>query len=84
MELEEEVCRAWRIREGMKRKGNEWWSEEIRRAVERKNECFLLWRRTRLEEYVRIKKMVRIVPKARKRVNEEWTLKRIRQNYGSE
>ena len=29
-----------KIREGKRRKGSEWWSEEIRRVIGRKEECF--------------------------------------------
>ena len=43
-----------RIREGMRRKGSECWNEEIRRVVERKKKCFLVWRRKRSEEYRRM------------------------------
>ena len=71
MEVGEEVCGTRKIREGKRRKG----SEEIRRVVGRKKECFLKWRRSRseedLDEYKRMKRMVR---EAKKRVNEEWTL----------
>ena len=38
-----------KIREEKRRKGSECWSEEIRRLVGRKKECFLIWRRTRSE-----------------------------------
>ena len=34
LEVEKEVCRTRRIREGMRRKGSEWGSEDIRRVVE--------------------------------------------------
>ena len=73
------MCGTRRIREEIRRKGSEWWSEEIRRIVERKTECFLVWRMTRREEdqeeYRRMKSMVkRMARDARKRVNEEWTL----------
>ena len=79
MEVEEEVCGLRKIREGKRRKGSEWWSEEIRKVVGRKKECFLKWRRTRweegLDEYKRMKMVVkRMVREAEKRVNEEWTL----------
>ena len=33
----EEVCGTRKTREGKRRKGSEWWSEEIRRVVERKS-----------------------------------------------
>ena len=33
------MCWTRRIREGMRIKGSEWWSGEIRRAVGRKKEC---------------------------------------------
>ena len=35
LEVEEDVCVGRSIREGRKRKGSKWWSEEIRRVVER-------------------------------------------------
>ena len=37
LEVGEEVCRTRRIREGMRTKGSECWSEEIRRVVETRN-----------------------------------------------
>ena len=49
LEVEGEVCGKRKILEGMKRKVNGWCSGEIRRIVERKDECFLLWRRARSE-----------------------------------
>ena len=78
METGEEVCGTRKIREGKRRKGSEWWSEEIRRVVGRKKECFLIWRRTRseedLDEYRKMKKVVKMmVREAKRRVNEEWT-----------
>ena len=95
MEMGEEVCGTTKIGEGKRRKGSEWWSEEIRRIVGRKKECFLIWRRTRseedLDEYKRMKMVVkRMVREAKKRVNEEWTLsitenfKEKRSNFGRE
>ena len=79
LEVGEEVCGTRKIREGKRRKGSEWWSEEIRRVVERKKEGFLIWSRTRseedLDEYRRMKRLVkRMIREAKKRVNEEWTL----------
>ena len=50
LEVGEEVCGTSRIREVRRRKGGEWWSEEIGRVVGRKKECFLIWRRTGSEE----------------------------------
>ena len=54
----QEMRRTRRMRERMRGKGSEWWSEEIRRVAERKKECFLVCRETRsdeeLEEYRRI------------------------------
>ena len=41
----EDVCGSKRIREG-KRGVSEWGNEEIKMVVERKEECFLVWRRT--------------------------------------
>ena len=38
LEVGEEVCEIREIREGKRRKGSEWWSEEIRREVGRKKE----------------------------------------------
>ena len=35
LEVIEEVCGTRKIREGKRRKGGEWWSEEIRRVVGR-------------------------------------------------
>ena len=68
MEVGEDVCGTRKIREGKRRKG----SEEIRRAVGRKRECFLIWRRSRseegLDEYKRMKRMLR---KTKKTVNDE-------------
>ena len=85
MEVGEEVCGTRKIREGKRRKGSEWWNEEIRRVVRREKECFLKWRRTRseidLDEYGRMKMVVkRMVREANKRVNEEWTLN-IAENF---
>ena len=61
----------------MRRKGIEWWSKEIGIVIERKKECFLVWRGKRsekdLEEYRKMKRMV-------KRVNLEWTLS-IAENF---
>ena len=34
-EVEEEMCGATRIREGMRRKGSGWWVEQIKRIFER-------------------------------------------------
>ena len=34
LEVREEVCETRKIRERKRRKGSEWWSEEIRRVVE--------------------------------------------------
>ena len=77
MEVGEDVCGTRKIREGKRRKG----SEEIRRAVGRKRECFLIWRRSRseegLDEYKRMKRMLR---KTKKTVNDEWTLS-IAENF---
>ena len=50
MEVGEEVCGLRKVRERKRRKGNEWWSEEIRRVARRKKECFLKWRRTKVAE----------------------------------
>ena len=50
LEVREEVCRTSKITEGMRRKGSEWWSEEIRRVVERKKECLLVCRRKSSDE----------------------------------
>ena len=63
----------------MRRKASRWWSEEIRRVLERKKACFVVWKRTRreedLEEHRRVKRVVkRMVRETRKKVNEEWTL----------
>ena len=79
LEVREDVCGTRKIRERKRRIGSEWWSEEIRRVVGRKKECFLIWRRTRneedLDEYRRMKIVVkRMVREAKKRVNEELTL----------
>ena len=76
MKEEEEVCGTRKIREGKRRKGSERWSEEIRRVVGRKNECFLISRKTRsegdLDEYRKMKSMVKsMVREAKKRVNDE-------------
>ena len=73
------MCGKRKIRERKRRKGSELWSEEIRRIVGRKRECFLIWRRTMseedLNEYRRMKRVVkRTVREAKKRLNEEWTL----------
>ena len=70
------MCGTRKIREGERRKESEWWSEEIRKVIGRKKECFLIWRRRRgeedLDEYRRVKRVVkRMVREARKRVNEE-------------
>ena len=35
LEVGKEVCGIRKIREGKRRKGGEWWSEEIRRVVGR-------------------------------------------------
>ena len=70
------MCETMRIREGVRRKGSEWWNEEIWRVVGRKKEYFLIWRRIRseedMEEYKRMKRMViRMVREAkRNRMNE--------------
>ena len=57
------MCGTRRSSKGRRRKGSEWWSEEIRRVVGRKKECFLIGRRAKseedLEEYVRMKKVVK-------------------------
>ena len=57
------MCGIRRIKEGMKRKGGELLSEEIRRVVGRKKEFFLKRRRTRseenLEEYRRMKRAIK-------------------------
>ena len=50
LEVREEVCGTRKIREGKRRKGSKWWSQEIRRVVGRKKERFLIWRRTRSEQ----------------------------------
>ena len=75
LEVVEEVCGTRKIREGKRREGSEWWREGIRRVVRRNKDCFLIWRLARSEEdlgeYRRMKMMVR---KAKKGVNEEWTL----------
>ena len=67
-----------KIREGKRRKGSEWWSEEIRRVVGRKKNCFLIWNtwsEEDLDEYRRMKRVVkRMGREVKKRVNEEWTL----------
>ena len=55
------------IREGMRRKGSEWWSEEIRRVVERNKECFLVWRRKRREENLEDYRRIKRVGKRRRR-----------------
>ena len=65
-----------KIREEKRRKGSEWWSEEIMGLVGRRKECLLIWRRTRSEkdvdEYRRMKRVFkRMVREAKKRVNEE-------------
>ena len=78
LETGEEVCGTRKIREAKRRKGNEWWTEEIKRVVGRKKDCFLIWRRTRseedLDEYRKMKKVVKMmVREAKRRVNEEWT-----------
>ena len=44
------MCGTRKIREGKRRKGNKWWSEEIKRVVRREKKCFLIRRRTRSEE----------------------------------
>ena len=41
LEVGEEVCGTRKIREGKRKKGSEWWSEEIRTVVGRKRECIL-------------------------------------------
>ena len=79
LEVGEEVWRARRIKEGIRRKGGEWRSEETRKIVERKNECFLVWRRMKrkeaLKEYKRMKGMVkRIVWEVKKGVKGEWAV----------
>ena len=84
LEVGEEGFGTKRIKQGMRRKGSAWRSEEIRRIV-RKKECFSIWRRSRseedLEEYRKMKRVVkRMVREARKRVNEEWTLS-IAENF---
>ena len=71
LEVGEEVCGTRKIREG-----SEWWSEEIRKVVKRKKDCFLIGRMTRseedLDEYKGMKRVVkRMVREAKKRVNEE-------------
>ena len=81
----EEVCGTKEIREGNRRNGSEWWSEELRRVVGRKKEYFLIWRRTKseedLNEYRRMKRVVkRMVREAKKRVNEKWILS-IAENF---
>ena len=45
LEVRERVCGTRRIREGMRKKGCEWWSEEIRKAVERKKNVYWYGRR---------------------------------------
>ena len=35
--MREDVCEIRRIRERMRGKEGEWWSQEVRRVVERKN-----------------------------------------------
>ena len=50
LEVGEEVCGTKKIRERKKRKGSECWSEEIRRVVGRKKDCFFIWRRTGREK----------------------------------
>ena len=42
LKVGEEVFGARKIREGKRLKGSEWWSEEIRRVVGRKEKCFLI------------------------------------------
>ena len=57
------MCGTRKIREGKRRKRSELLSEEIRRIVGRKKECFLIWRSTRseedLDEYKRMKRVVK-------------------------
>ena len=57
------MCETRKIREEERRKRSEGWSEDIRRVVERREDCFLIWRRTGnehdLEEYGRIKGAVK-------------------------
>ena len=43
------MCGTRRSSKGRRRKGSEWWSEEIRRVVGRKKECFLIGRRAKSE-----------------------------------
>ena len=38
------MCGTRKIWEGKRRKGSKWWSDEIKRVVGRKKECFLIWR----------------------------------------
>ena len=42
LEVGKEVCGTRKIKEGKRRKGSEWWNEEIRRVVGRKKECLLI------------------------------------------
>ena len=46
------MCGTRIIREGIRRKVSERWSEKIGRVVEKNKECFLIWRRTRSDEYL--------------------------------
>ena len=61
LEVGEEGFGTKRIKQGMRRKGSAWRSEEIKRIV-RKKECFSIWRRSRreedLEEYRKMKRVV--------------------------
>ena len=70
----EEVCGTRKIREGKRRKGSEWWSEEIRRVVGRKKEGFLTWRRARSEEdldgFMRMKRVVKKMVREAKEESE--------------
>ena len=67
LEVGEEVCGTRKIREGKRRKGSEWWSEEIRKVVGKKKECFLRGSRTRSEENLdKYKKMKRMLREAKK------------------
>ena len=80
--------RDW-LGEGKRRKGSEWWSEEIRRVFGRKKECFLIWRRTRneedLDEYRRMKSVIkRMVREEERTYSIAENVKRIRKKFERE
>src|SRR5678816_4136671 len=63
-----------------RRKGSEWWSEEVKEVVKRKKEAYVKWlgsrREESWEEYRRVRvDAKRAVERAKRRAKDEWCRK---------